>query len=128
MLPTDWIEHRRPEDRELLGWLRPAGEEFVAVDRLGRDLTAPVDWLTAEEALEARGLAWLSDLWQLELPDGTVERVRFVEVREDRVVVATDHLGAVVPGLGTHMLPFPAPATLRPFEGDPHVLADRPRP
>ncbi|WP_282946564.1 hypothetical protein [Cellulomonas endometrii] len=122
MLPADWSEHRRADDRELLGWIRPDGEEFVAVDRLGRDLTGPVDWLAAEEALEGRGLRWLADLWQLGLPDGSVQRVRFVEVGPDRVVVAPDVMGA--PGRGTHTLPFPAPATLRPFQGDPHVIGD----
>jgi hypothetical protein len=122
MLPAEWIEHRRADDRELLGWIRTDGDAFVAVDRLGRDLTDPVDWLAAEEALDERGLRWLTELWQLEQPDGTVERVRFVEVGVDRVVVARDRLGA--PARETHTLPFPAPAALRPFEGDAHVVED----
>jgi len=76
MLPADWIEHRRADDRELLGWIRPAGEEFVAVDRLGRDVTGAVDWLAAEKALDERGLRWLAERWSLTLDDGTEQRVR----------------------------------------------------
>jgi hypothetical protein len=127
MLPEDWIEHRRADDRELLGWIRPLDGDWVPVDRLGRTLTTPVDWLDAEVALEAHGLRWLSDLWQLMLDDGTRARVRLAEVSPDRVVVVEDHLGAVVPGARTWALPFPAPGTLQPFRGDPHVL-DGPTP
>lgn len=122
MPPADWIEHRRPEDRELMGWIRPLDGDWVPVDRLGRTLSTPVDWLDAEAALEERGLRWLSDLWQLTEDDGTVVRVRFAEVSPDRVVVVEDHLGAAVPGARTWTLPFPAPAALQPFAGDPHVL------
>jgi hypothetical protein len=122
MLPADRIEHRRPEDRELLGWVRPEGDGFVPVDRLGRDLTAPVDWLAAEDALDAHGLRRLADPWQLTDDDGTVHRVRFVEVGTDRVVVVRDHLGAVVPGARRWTLGFPAPVGLAPFAGDAHVI------
>ncbi|WP_407653628.1 hypothetical protein [Cellulomonas alba] len=120
---TERYEHRRTGDRELLGWLRAEGDDYVAVDLLGRELTDAVDWPTAEEALDARGLRWLSDLWQLRLDDGSVERVRIVEVRpDDRVVVKRDDLGAVGAEQVVHVLPFPAPAALQPFAGDPHVL------
>ena len=113
MLPEDWIEHRRPGDRELLGWVRPAGDDVVAVDRLGRDLTGPVDWFAAEEALDAHGLAWLAQPWEL-VGEGDAVRVAIVEVRPDRVVVRTDDFGAIDADVETHVLPFPAPATLRP--------------
>ena len=93
--PETWIEHRRPGDRERLGWIRPDGDGFVAHDALGREATGTVDWLTAEEALEERGLHWLADLYQLDLPDGTRERVRLVEVTPERVVVKVDDFGAV---------------------------------
>jgi len=126
MPSPDWTEHRRADDRELLGWIRPEDDAWVAVDRLGRDATAPVDWTDAEDALDARGLRWLADLWQLTLDDGSVRRVRFTEVSSDRVVVVEDHFGAAVPGAATFTLPFPAPATLRPFEGDAHVIDAEP--
>ncbi|GEL95021.1 hypothetical protein [Cellulomonas composti] len=122
MVPDEWIEHRRPGDRELLGWVRPEVDQFVAVDRLGRDLTGPVDWLAAEEALDGRGIAWLSGLWQL-THDGKVLRVRVIDVRPDAVVVATDDHGSIDVPSTRHTLPFPAPAELRPFEGDPFLLA-----
>lgn len=117
MLPQDWIEHRRPDDRELLGWVRPDGDAFVAVDRLGRDVSGPVDWLEAEEALDARGIRWLADRWRLTLDDGTQRLVRLSEVTPERVVVVADDFGAAS-AVGsrpeTFTLPFPAPATLGP--------------
>ena len=122
MLPNDWIEHRRAADRELVGWLRPAGEGFVAIDRLGREVTGVVDWVTAEEALDERGLRWLADLWQLGHDDGTTTRVRIVEVSHERVVVKRDDFGAVDAEMRTWTLPFPAPETLRPYAGDPSVI------
>jgi hypothetical protein len=123
----DWIEHRRPGDRELLGYVRPDGEGFVAIDRLGRELTDVVDWMTAEQALDERGLGWLSGLWQLIGPDGTVERVRLVEVGTARVLVKTDDLGAVDAQVRTYELPFPAPPTLEPFRGDAGQIDRLPR-
>ncbi|RHA39800.1 hypothetical protein [Cellulomonas rhizosphaerae] len=123
MPPESWIEHRRAGDRERLGWIRPEGDGFVALDALGREATGPVDWLAAEEALEERGLHWLADIWLLELPDGTGERVRIVEVTPERVVVKGDDFGAIDVLTETYVLPFPAPATLRRFDGDASMLA-----
>ena len=122
MRQDDWIEHRRPGDREPVGWIRPEGDGFVPVDALGRDLTGAVDWLEAEEALDERGLHWLADLWQLDRPDGTRERVRIVEVTPDRVVVKVDDFGDVGAVTPSYVLPFPAPDTLRLFEGDAKTL------
>jgi len=123
MLDETWVEHRRSGDRELLGWVRPSGDDFVAVDRLGRDVTDAVGWTDAEDALEERGLGWLADLWQLTLDDGRVERVRLVEVSPRRVVVKADDMNAVgdTPTV-TYELPFPAPASLAPFAGDPYTV------
>ena len=122
MPPESWIEHRRPSDGARLGWICPEGDGFVSHDALGRELTGTVDWLAAEEALEERGLHWLADLWQLDLPDGTRERVRIVEVTPERVVVKGDDFGAVDVVTPSYVLPFPAPAVLRPFEGDASTL------
>jgi len=118
MPDDDWIEHVRPGDRERLGWIRPQDDGFVALDLMGREVTGVVDWLAAEEALEERGLAWMADLWQLDRPDGSRERVRIVEVTPERVVVKVDDFGDVGAATPSYVLPFPAPAALRPFDGD----------
>ncbi|WP_141930221.1 hypothetical protein [Microbacterium sp. SLBN-146] len=120
MIGADWIPHRR-DDRELLGWIRPEGDDWVAVDLLGREASAPMDWLDAEEVLEAGGLAWLSDVWMLDRTDAAPLRVRIAEVippdgaeTAGRIVVHTDDFGAIdVPVTRIH-LPWPAPAALRP--------------
>lgn len=123
MLDETWVEHRRSGDRELLGWVRPSGDGFVAVDRLGRDVSGVVDWTDAEDALDERGLQWLADRWQLTREDGTVVRVLLLEVSPAGVVVKVDDMNAVGEGaIPTYALPFPAPATLAPFAGDPFVL------
>jgi hypothetical protein len=59
-----WIEHRRG-DGELVGWMRPEGEGFVAVDLLGRDRSAAVEWLEAEELLDELGIGYLADAYLL---------------------------------------------------------------
>ncbi len=119
MLPTDWTAHRR-DDGELVGWIRPAGDDWVAVDLLGREASEPTEWLEAEAALEARGISWLADVWMLERPDAAPLRVRMVEVTPDRVVVQTDDFGAIDAPVDRFELAWPAPAALRPRRsGDP---------
>ena len=117
---TGWTPHRR-EDRELLGWIRPEQEHWVAVDLLGREASEPGEWLDAEEALEAAGLAWLAEIWMLEVPDAAPVRVRIAEVtppqepgESGRVVVHTDDFGAIDVPYTRIELPWPAPAELRP--------------
>jgi hypothetical protein len=120
MLPAEWIEHRRPGDREVVGWIRPDGDDWVAVSLLGHDLTGPVDWPAAEEALDTTSLAWLADPWMLEQPAGEPVRVRMVEVTPHRVVVQTDDFGAIDVPVERFVLPWPAPTRLRPRRpGDP---------
>ncbi|WP_417555189.1 hypothetical protein [Microbacterium sp.] len=126
MIPADWTPHRR-DDGELLGWIRPEGEDWVAIDVLGRTASAPVDWLDAEVALEEVGLAWLADAWMLEGEASAPLRVRFVEVTPSdagttgRVVVKVDDFGDIQrPPTERFTLPWPAPARLRPARpGDP---------
>lgn len=126
MLPEDWTPHRR-EDGELLGWIRPEGDDWVAIDLLGAPVAAPTDWLDAEAALEARGLSWLADVWMLEGEALAPLRVRFVEVTPSdgdlpgRVVVKVDDFGDMQrPPSERFTLPWPAPSRLRPVrDGDP---------
>lgn len=119
VIPADWIPHRR-DDGELVGWIRPEVDDWVAVDLLGRAASAPTGWLDAEEALESRGLSWLADVWMLERDGSDPLRVRLVEVTPGRpgepghVVVQTDDFGAIDMPVRRFELPWPAPSTLRP--------------
>ena len=119
VIGDDWTAHRR-DDRELLGWIRPEGDDWVAVDLLGREASDATDWLEAEEVLEGIGLAWLAEVWMLETDDGAV-RVRIAEIEPPlavgeagRVVVHTDDYGSVDVPFTRIELPWPAPAALRP--------------
>lgn len=124
MTPTDWIEHRRAGDRELLGWLRLQDDGVVAIDRLGRVASDVLAWDEGEAVLDELGIGWLADLWELDV-DGRPVRVRLREVSAQRVVVTYDDHGDVHTKVDTIELPFPAPVALRPFTGDPHVLDPR---
>ncbi len=116
MIPQTWIPHRRA-DGETLGWIEPAGEDFVAHDLLGRPVTdEPVDWLAAEEALEEIGIRYLADAYTLDLPDGP-RRVRVGEATVDGITLVADDFGSAgVVGSDPELIrvSFPAPDTLRP--------------
>lgn len=120
-LPVDWIPYHRPGDREVVGWIAVDGDDVTAFDRLGRELWRGEDYLQAEEALDAHGIGWLAQVWGLTLPDGTVRRVRVVEVTADRVRVKDDDFGDVRATLTLHDLPFPAPPELGEL-ADPHTI------
>jgi hypothetical protein len=114
-VPSDWISHRRG-DGELLGWMRPDGEGFVAIDLLGRTVSDSVDWLVAEETLEATGIGYLADPYELLLDDGTWVRVRLTEVASDHIRVKTEDWGAIDAPVDQYVVPLPAPHTLRALE------------
>ncbi len=92
-MDADWIEHRRSDDGERVGWIKPVGDGFVAVDLLGREKTNVVDWMLAEETLDALGLRYLAEPHELRLDDGTWLRVRIAEVTPLRVRVKQDDWG-----------------------------------
>jgi hypothetical protein len=136
---ADWTPHRR-DDGELLGWIRPEGDHWVAVDVLGRTASAAGEWLDAEAALEERGIAWLADPWILE-GEGEGEggrplRVRIVEATPDdrgapgRIVVKADDFGDMSrPATAQFVLPWPIPPRLRPprpGDPDPREISSRP--
>lgn len=105
-VPGDWTVHRR-DDGELVGWIRPDGDAWTAIDLLGREAVASVDWLDAEAALEERGIGYLADVWML-------------EVTPARIVVKVDDYGDVSRATERFTLPWPIPAGLRaPRAGDP---------
>lgn len=124
MVGDDWIEHRRSGDGERLGWMIPRGDGFVVVDLLGRERSEPVDWLTAEETLDALGIGYLADLYQLTLDDGRELRVRIAEVSPGHATVKKDDFGAVgVPQL-YFSVDLPAAETLRPMtSGEAAVIS-----
>jgi hypothetical protein len=122
MSGAEWIEHRRG-DGELVGWMRMTGDDFIAIDLLGREVTEPTDWLTAEEALDELGIGYLAEPFILRQETGTDLRVRIVEVSRQRIVVKKDDFGAVGAPRMHYTLPFPAPAELRPMgSADRNVL------
>lgn len=131
MPSPDWTPHRR-DDGELLGWIHPDGDDWVAVDVLGRPASEPTEWLDAEEALEARGIAWLADPWVLEGETDGPLRVRILEVTPDddgvpgRIVVKVDDFGDVTrPPTQRFVLAWPIPDRLRPSrpeDPDPRIL------
>jgi hypothetical protein len=92
-MEADWIEHRRSDDGERVGWMKPVGEGFVAIDLLGRRRTDAVDWLHAEEVLDELGLGYLADPHELRLDDGSWLRVRIAEVSPAEIRVKKDDWG-----------------------------------
>ncbi|MDX2400465.1 hypothetical protein [Microbacterium algeriense] len=119
-----WTPHRR-DDGELLGWIHPEGGGWVAVDVLGRRVSAPGEWLDAESALEGHGIAWLADPWMLEGEDDRPLRVRILEVTPDeegtpgRIVVKVDDFGDMSrPATARFTLSWPIPDRLRPPRAD----------
>jgi hypothetical protein len=124
MVSGDWTPHRR-DDGELLGWIHPEGDDWVAVDVLGRPASDPTEWLEAEDALEQHGIAWLADPWMLEGEGERPLRVRVLEVTPDhdgvpgRIVVKIDDFGDMTrPAAAQFVLAWPLPDRLRPPRDD----------
>jgi len=116
---SDWIEHRRG-DGERVGWMRPQGDGFVAIDLLGREVTGEVDWLDAEETLDGLGIAYLADAYLMDRPDAAPLRVRIVEVSPSGIRVKQDDFGDVTGPPRLHYeLAWPIPAELRTLASDP---------
>ena len=117
MLPPEWIEHRRP-DGETLGWIVPDGDGFRVRDLLGREVTTDVvDWLQAEETLDALGIGYLADRYALRLPDGSERPVRIAEASVLGVTVVADEFGAASAVGATperFRVAFPVHGDLRP--------------
>ena len=112
----DWIPHRRGQDGERLGWMVPEGEGFVVIDLLGRRRTDAISWHRAEEMLDALGIGYLADIYELRLEAGEWLRVRIAEVSASEIRVKEDDFGAVGAPQVYHSLPFPVPEeSLRPL-------------
>jgi hypothetical protein len=107
MMEADWIEHRRADDGELVGWMKPLDDGFVAIDLLGRQRTGIVDWLDAEETLDELGLAYLADPHELLLDTGAWLRVRIAEVSPSAIRVKKDDWGDMTAPQIYYTVPFP---------------------
>ena len=105
-IPEDWFEHRR-EDRELLGWITPRGEDFIAIDLLGRESEA-TDWLGAEAPLDTLVLRYLEEAYTYEL-----------EASVRGITITEDNFGDIAATMPTYELPFPAGERLVPLEEAP---------
>ncbi|WP_366518573.1 hypothetical protein [Herbiconiux sp.] len=116
----------------------------MAVDLLGRDRSAAVEWLAAEELLDELGIGYLADAYLLrrgggagvgegsgaaddlaagdptdEVGGGVYDvRVRIVEVSTARIVVKRDDFGDITASLEQFELPWPMPDSLRPMTAD----------
>lgn len=116
-LPADAYAHRRA-DGEVVGWIAADGDGYRAIDLLGRAVgESPMEWLDAEEVLEERGIGYLADRYVFTRADGSGVPVRIAETSTRQIVVVEDEFGAASAvgfAVGRHVLPFPAPATLRP--------------
>jgi len=95
--------------------MRPEGDGFIVVDLLGRSVTPVVDWLTAETTLDALGIGYLADPFELLLEDRTWMRVRIVEVSPTTVRVRKEDGGAIGGSRIEYTLPFPIGSRLRPY-------------
>lgn len=115
-MTDDWIEHRRGPDGERLGWMRPDGDRFVAVDLLGRDRTEPVDWLIAEETLDDLGIGYLAEPYELRLESGGWARVRITEVSPRKIRVKREDWGDMSAPQVYFEVPFPSSERLRPLQ------------
>jgi hypothetical protein len=97
VIPQTWIEYRRDEDGELLGYLRPvedASGRFVPVTVFGFALGGPGDAYDAQQVLEAVGLSYLADRWSLTLNGRSAPiSVQIVEASPQRVVVKSVDFG-----------------------------------
>jgi hypothetical protein len=73
-----------------------------------------VDWLTAEETLEAIELSFVADPFELRLADGRWLRVRIAELSPGGIRVTRDDWSDSDIPDREFALPFPIPAELRP--------------
>lgn len=95
--------------------MRPAGDGFVAIDLLGRDVSGEIDWLDAEELLETLGLHYLAEPFLLDRGDGPPLRVRLTEVSTRRIRVKKDDFGDITAPLVEYEVAWPLPDELRPL-------------
>lgn len=87
--------------------MKPESDGFVAIDLLGRRRTEVVDWMRAEEVLEALGLSYLADPYELRLDDGSWLRVRIAEVSSSAIRVKKEDWGDMTAPQTFYPVAFP---------------------
>lgn len=117
MAPAEWVEHRRDEDGELIGYLVPKGAEgdlVVPVTVFGYPLGEAMDADAAQRMLDAEGLSYLADRWLLSL-QGRDEpiSVQIVEINPQRMRVKNVDFGYEGDYGEMFTLPVPAQGRLR---------------
>ena len=73
---------------------------------------------TAEESLEAAGIGYLADRYELLLDDGRWLQVRVTEVSSDEIRVKKDGWGAIDAPQLEYAVSFPIPEALRSADRD----------
>ncbi|RKT35705.1 hypothetical protein DEU34_0208 [Microbacterium sp. AG1240] len=106
-MDADWIEYRRSDDGERVGWIAPEGDGFVAIDLLGRPRTGVVEWIRAEETLDELGIGYLADPHEVRLDDGSWLRVRIAEVSPSGIRVKKDDWGDMTAPQVSYAVDFP---------------------
>lgn len=91
MIPQHWIEYRREDDDELIGYVSPAADSnatYTPLTVFGYPLGEAGPYPDAVAALESAGLSYLADRWALRL-DGSGEQiaVQIVEADADTLTV-----------------------------------------
>ena len=113
MIPHTWRPHRRSEDGELVGYLRPAGALVTPVTVFGYPLSGPSDEGTASDILDRHGLAYLADRWLLQTAQGPVS-MQIVEAAADRLRLTSVDYGDATYSYGTEVvLDVPVGSCLR---------------
>jgi hypothetical protein len=111
--PPAWIEHHRPSDNELLGWIAPKADGFIPINLLGHAITDATDRLDAEGSLDELGISYLGDPFELLTDGGEWLCVRIVEVSTDAIRVKKEDWGAIDSPQVLYTLSFPTPHSLR---------------
>ncbi|MFD8288923.1 hypothetical protein ACFV2B_12010 [Streptomyces lavendulae] len=119
MIPAHWSCHRRLEDSELLGYLRPVHDSpllFTPVTVFGYPLGSPTDERHARECLDRMGLSCLAEDWLLSLPGRPDPvTVRIVEATPQQLRVQNVDYGYADADIGhIFVLDVPAAGQLRP--------------
>ncbi|WP_026530623.1 hypothetical protein [Haematomicrobium sanguinis] len=111
MIPSTWIAHTRPSDRERVGYIEfLPGDRFAAFDLLGRPVAEFDDYLDAEEALENLGIGYLAQVWLYRAePGADPAPVRILDVSPGRALITTDLYGVIGSSGVETEIPVPVP-------------------